>query len=153
MPANPSPSDVRRPPSLGAACARLAVVVLVAYPIVALIGEQLVKKPVWETAGLAAGLCWGSATLALLLFDYFRRVGNVAAGTLAGTLVRLGIPLIVGLVAINRSEKLRDENFFQTVLVFYFITLVADTMLTLALARGAVTRGRTSGSKEGGQHG
>jgi hypothetical protein len=153
MAANPSPSDVRRPPSLGAACARLAVVVLVAYPIVALIGEQIVKKPVWETAGLAAVLCWLSATLALVLFHHFRQVGNAAAGTLSGTLVRLGIPLLVGLVAINSSEKLRDENFFQIVLVFYFITLVADTMLTLALARGAATGGRAASGREGGQHG
>jgi hypothetical protein len=153
MPANPSPSDVRRPPSLGAACARLAAVVIVAYPIVALIGEQIVKKPVWETAGLAAVLCWSSATLALMLFHHFRQVGNAAAGTLAGTLLRLGIPLLVGLVAIDASEKLRDERFFEIVLVFYFITLVADTMLTLAMARGAATSGRTSGSKEGGQLG
>ncbi len=151
MPVNSSTSDVRRPPSLAGACIRLALVVVIAYPIVALIGEQVVKNPVWETAGLAAGVCWVSATLALLLFDHFRRVGNAAAGTLAGTLVRLGIPLIVALVAINTSEKLRDERFLEIVLVFYFITLVADTMLTLALARG--TAGVRDSGREGGQHG
>jgi hypothetical protein len=144
--------DDRRPPSLAGACVRLTLVVVVAYPIVALIGREVVKKPIWETAGLAAGLCWISATLALLLFDHFRRVGNVAAGTLSGTLVRIGIPLMVGLVAINSSEKLRDERFFEIVLVFYFITLVADTILTLALARG-IAAGRHGSGKEGGQHG
>jgi hypothetical protein len=128
----------------------LALVVIVAYPIVALIGEQVVKKPVWETAGLAAALCWISATLALMLFHHFRQVGNAAAGTLAGTLVRLGVPLAVGLVAMNVSEKLRDERFFEIVVVFYFITLVADTMLTLALARGSATGGPTAAGKEGG---
>jgi hypothetical protein len=130
----------------------LAIVVIVAYPIVALIGEQVVKKSVWETAGAAAVLCWVSATLALMLFHHFRQVGNAAAGTLAGTFVRLGIPLAVGLVAMNVSEKLRDEHFFEIVVVFYFITLVADTMLTLALVRGAMPGGRSIG-KEDGKHG
>jgi drug/metabolite transporter (DMT)-like permease len=152
MVANSQTSNVRQPPSLAGACARLAIVVIIAYPIVALIGEQMVKKPVWETAGLAAALCWLSATLALVLFHHFRKAGNPAAAILAGTLVKPGIPLIVSLIAVERSEKLRDEYFLPIVLVFYFITLVADTMLTLALARGAATR-QSADAKEGGQHG
>jgi drug/metabolite transporter (DMT)-like permease len=153
MPVNSSTSNVRRPPSLAGACIRLALVVVIAYPIVALIGEQVVKKPVWETAGLAAGVCWVSATLALVLFHHFRKAGNPAAAILAGTLVKPAIPLIVGLIAVERSEKLRDDYFLPIVLVFYFVTLVADTLLTLALARGAAQAPRDSDSKEGAQHG
>ncbi len=136
--------EMRQPPSLLAACVRLTLVMLVAYPIVALIGQQVVKAPIWETAGLAAAVCWLSAVLALVVFHFLRRSGNAVAGTLGATLVRLGIPCLVGIAATVNNAKLRDEGFFGLIVGFYFIGLVADTFLTLAMARNIATEGGKS---------
>jgi hypothetical protein len=113
-----------------------------AYPIVALIGSQMMKMPIWETAALAAAICWLSATIALIAFHFFRQRGNGAAGTLIGTLVRLGIPVVIGIAATNAGGKLRDEGFFGLIVVFYMVALAADTILALALARLPASGGR-----------
>jgi hypothetical protein len=140
--ANKTAARVRRPPSLTVACFRLALVMVAAYPCVALIVEQITKTPIWETAGIAAIVCWLSATFALIVFHYFRQSGNAIAGTLGATLVRVGIPVVIGIAATSGGGKLRDDGFFGLIVVFYLIGLTADTMLSLAMARNA--------SKDGG---
>jgi hypothetical protein len=137
--ANKTAAGVRRPPSLSVACFRLALVMAAAYPAVALIAEQITKTSVWETAGLAAAVCWLSATLALVVFHFFRQSGNAVAGTLGATLVRLGMPVVIGIAATSGGGKLRDEGFFGLIVVFYLIGLTADTMLSMAMARDAST--------------
>jgi len=129
-------AGVRQPPSLAGACIRLALIMAAAYPIVAFIAWQITTVPVWQTAALAAGVCYLSASLALVLFHFFRLAGNAVAGTLGATLVRVGIPMVVGIAAMSNGGKLRDEGFFGLIVVFYLIGLTADTVLSLAMTRG-----------------
>jgi hypothetical protein len=138
-------AGVRQPPSLAAACIRLALIMAAAYPIVAFVAGQVTGVSVWQTAALAVGVCYLSASLALVLFHFFRLSGNAVAGTLGATLVRLGIPMVVGIAATANGGKLRDEGFFGLIVVFYLIGLAADTMLSLAMTRGLSTgEGRQS---------
>jgi hypothetical protein len=116
-----------------------------AYPIVAFVAGQVTGVSVWQTAALAVGVCYLSASLALVLFHFFRLSGNAVAGTLGATLVRLGIPIVVGIAATANGGKLRDDGFFGLIVVFYLIGLAADTMLSLAMTRGLSTgEGRQS---------
>jgi hypothetical protein len=129
-------TSIRQPPSLAAACVRLALIMAAAYPIVAFVAWQITQVPVWQTAALAVGVCYLSASLALVLFHFFRLAGNAIAGTLGATLVRIGIPMVAGIAATAGGGKLRDEGFFGLIVVFYLIGLAADTMLSLAMTRG-----------------
>lgn len=137
-------AGVRPPPSLATACIRLALIMAAAYPIVAFVAWQITGVPVWQSAALAVGVCYASASLALVLFHFFRLAGNAIAGTLGATLVRIGIPMFVGIAATANGGKLRDEGFFGLIVVFYLIGLATDTMLSLAMTRGL-------SSNDGGQ--
>ncbi len=138
-------AEVRQPPTLASACIRLALIMAAAYPVVAFVAGQITGRPVWETAMVAVGVCYLSASLALVLFHFFRLSGNAVAGTLGATLVRLGIPMVVGIAATSAGGKLRDEGFFGLIVVFYLIGLAADTMLSLAMTRGlSIGDGRQS---------
>ncbi len=99
-----APGATRGPRLAGAAVA-LTAVVLVAYPLVALVGSQWLKTPIWETAGLAAAVCWFASLLALCVFHYFRQAGNPAGATLGAMLLRMGIPLAVVFLCRKSESK------------------------------------------------
>jgi hypothetical protein len=149
MTADMPKNDARPAPNVLSACLMLTAIVVIAYPLVAVVAEQLMHKPVWETAGVAAGVCWFGSTLALVFFHLLRQAGNVAAATLLGMLFRIAIPLVAVVLVYSQGGKLVDEEFFKLVLVFYFVTLTADTLLTLRLAKAAAT----GVGKEGRRHG
>lgn len=144
------PKDDARPaPNVLSACLLLTAVVVIAYPLVAVVAEQLMHKPVWETAGLAAGVCWFGSALALIFFHLLRQAGNVAAATLLGMLIRIAVPMVAVALVYSQGGKLADEEFFKLVLVFYFVTLTADTLLTLRLAKAGAAGVRTEDRRHG----
>jgi hypothetical protein len=134
---NKTAAAVRRPPSVVGACFRLALIMGAAYPVVAFVGEQVTGMPVWQTAAIACAVCWMSATLALVVFHFFQQSGNTVAGTLGATLVRIGIPMMVGIAAVSNGGKLRDEGVLGFLLVYYFVGLVADTVFSLKSVQAA----------------
>jgi hypothetical protein len=109
----------------------------------------MMRRNVWETTAAAAGVCWFSSTVALILFHFFRQAGNVVAATLLGMLVRLGIPLLAVYAVYKQGGRLVDDEFFKLVLVFYLVTLAADTVLALGLARGRSAGGGKEAQRDG----
>ena len=122
-----------RPTSIWFASAILTLVVALAFPVFAWIGH---KSHGWDgvaAGGVAAGTCWLGAVVALVLGGVFGRSGNAANGVLLGMLFRMGIPLAVGIALDRRGGPLADAGVFGMILVYYLVTLVAETTLSLKL--------------------
>ncbi len=86
-------------------------------------------------AAIALGVCWFSASLALTCVYVGQEIKNPIAGILGGMLVRMGLPLAVGL-AIQRSHgSLADAGCFLMILGLYLVALVVETWLSLRLVR------------------
>ena len=121
---------------------------MIAWPIVAVVASRLQNRSAWEVAAVAAVVCWFSATLSLVLSHVMRRAGNAVAGVLLGMAVRLGIPLLTGLVATSQGGALAEGGLLGLILAFYLITLTAETGFALALAKAPPK----SGGQEGASH-
>lgn len=78
---------------------------------------------------LAAGVCWAGAAISFVLVERFRRSGNPVAGVLAGMLVRLGLPLMVGVALNEAGGPLSDAGIFGLIVVFYLVALFVETLL------------------------
>ena len=122
-----------RPKSIWYASAILTLVVVLVFPAFAWFGH---KSHGWDgvaAGGVAAGCCWFGAIAALVLGGILARRGNAAHGVLLGMLFRLGIPLAVGIVLDRRGGPLAEAGVFGMILIYYFVTLVAETALSLKL--------------------
>ena len=111
----------------------LTAVVLAAWPIVAAVSTAQKGTSTWAAAGLAAGICWLGATMALVLLACFRDPKTAVQGVLLGMVFRLGLPLVGGLTLSQQSAVLRDAGFFGLVLIFYFVTLATETLLAVSM--------------------
>jgi hypothetical protein len=78
---------------------------------------------------VAAGVCWVGAALSFVLVEWFRRSGNPVAGVLGGMLIRLGLPLAVGVALSEAGGPLADAGVFGLIVVFYLVALVVETLL------------------------
>ena len=115
------------------ACAILTLVVALAFPVFAWFGHKLHGWDGVAASGVAAGVCWLGAAIALVLGGVLGRGGNAANGVLLGMLFRMGIPLAVGIALDRRGGLLADASVFGMILIYYFVTLVAETALSLKL--------------------
>jgi hypothetical protein len=111
----------------------LTVVVLAVYPAVAAFTTAQHGVSTWLAAGVAAGVCWLGATLALVLLGCLRGPQAAIQAVLLGMLFRMGLPLVAGVVLSQRSAALQEAGFFGLVLAFYFVTLAAETPLAVSL--------------------
>lgn len=82
-------------------------------------------------AVVAAGVCWLSAAIALLLLIRWRRSGKVVNGVLMGMVVRLGLPLIVGVVLDGQQGALANAGVFGLIVVSYMVALIVETVLSV----------------------
>ena len=113
----------------------LALVVLVAYPLVAWIVQSQREVSVWGAAALAASICWLGAALAMIFTALMRGPQGAMLAMLFGMAFRLGLPFAVGLMLSRRFVELEAAGFFGLVLGFYLVTLVAETLLVLPLVK------------------
>ena len=58
---------------------------------------------------------------------------------LLGMFARMGIPLLVCIIVYLRGGRLAEAGFVYYLLVFYFVTLVVETVLLVGNARPPVT--------------
>lgn len=84
---------------------------------------------------VAAGVNWFAASVALLCLERFRRVGQALSGILLGMLVRLGLPLAVGIILDHKAGDLSRAGVFGWIVVFYLIALIAETSLSVRILR------------------
>jgi hypothetical protein len=115
------------------ACVVLTLVVLLALPVFAWVGHWRSGTAGILAAAVAAGLCWCGAMLALLLAGWLRNGQQAVNGVLAGMLFRMGVPLVAGLALHMQGGSLAEAGVFGMTLAFYFVTLIAETLLALRL--------------------
>jgi hypothetical protein len=132
---NPSPNVIapQRPASLGVACAVLTAVTVLALPLFGWVGYAKHAGPGVAAAGVAAGVCWLGAMVALLLTAFPRGPKQAVSRVLLGMLFRMGLPLVVGAILARRGGPLSEAGVFGMIVAFYFVTLVAETWLALRL--------------------
>jgi hypothetical protein len=82
-------------------------------------------------AAIAGGICWVSASLALVAAFLGQRWNNPIAGILGGTLLRLGLPLAGGLAIQQTQPALAQAGCFTMILGLYLVALVVETALSL----------------------
>lgn len=85
---------------------------------------------------LAAVVCGGSGLIALILSSVFAGAPNGAVvGLLFGMLFRMGVPLVAGTILAGRGGPLAEAGVFGWIVVFYLITLLTETLLSLQLMK------------------
>jgi hypothetical protein len=112
-------------------CLALTAVVLLALLVVGgVVGSSRGVNGVLA-ASTAAGICWVGSTIALLIAGYASRSNQAAQGHLLGMFFRLGLPLGAGMLLQMTGGPLADAGVFGLIVVFYLVTLVAETLLSL----------------------
>ena len=112
-------------------CLALTAIVLVALLLVGgVVGSTRGMNGVLA-ALTAAAICWLGSTVALLLAGYTSRSNQAVQGHLLGMFFRLGLPLAAGMILQKARGSLADAGVFGLIVVFYLVTLVAETLLSL----------------------
>lgn len=116
-------------------CAWLTLTVVIALLIVGgVVGSTRGATGVLAAAA-AAGVCWIGATAALLVAGFSGKSNQAVQGHLLGMLFRLGLPLACGVAFQKLGGPLADAGVFGLIVVFYLVTLVAETILSLRLLK------------------
>jgi hypothetical protein len=123
--------------SLPWACASLAIVVVVVFPVVGYWAYARHGTDGIEAAAVAASVCWLSATMALVVTGWPRDPSQAVVGTLVAIPLRLVLPLAVGALLDLRGGSMAAAGVFGLVVVFYLVTLAAETTLILCLKERA----------------
>jgi len=82
-------------------------------------------------AAVAAVFCLAGASIALLVSHLLRGPKRALAALLAGMAARMGIPLAFGLAIHLQGGPLAEAGLLYYLLVFYPVTLAAETALSL----------------------
>jgi len=85
---------------------------------------------IWAGAA-AGGVCLLAAWIALIVGESLRRPQYALAGVLLAMLIRMGIPLAAALLVFLRGGPLADAGFLYYLVLFYPVTLTAETFLLL----------------------
>ena len=83
-------------------------------------------------ATIAAAICLVGGEAALLLSGLLARRLDALRAVLIGMMVRMGVPLVLGLVAHLLAPSLTVSGMFFYFLPFYAMVLVVETMLSVA---------------------
>ena len=111
--------------------AALFAAVAVAYLALAPVAWAIGNVTGLLASAVAAALCLAGATLALLV-NYILRGPNLALqNLLLGMLLRMGVPLMLGLMLHTRVDLLAAGGMLYYLVGFYFVTLTVETVLTL----------------------
>src|SRR5262245_59060874 len=116
-------------------CGWLTVIVAVALLLIGGVLGATRGISASVAAVVAASLCWAGSMAALLIAGYSSRSNHAVQGHLLGMFFRLGLPLVAGLILQKAGGRLSDSGVFGLILVFYLITLPAETILSLQFIR------------------
>jgi hypothetical protein len=117
--------------AVGARLAWLTLAVLIMYPVFGGVAAALVGPSAWQSAALAAFICWLGAASALAVAGLFREPREAMYGLLIGIGLRMGLPLAAVMALARLAPGLRESGFFVLILAFYLVTLATETLLTL----------------------
>lgn len=129
--------EMVKPPKLWQlvrSCFVLAISILVALPAFIWFGYSNHGYIGIVAAAIAALVCWGASTSALVLTQIMQRRNSAVAGMFLAMLVRTGLPFAVGVVFGQIVDgPLAQAGFFGMILVYYFISLIVETVLAVFL--------------------
>ena len=93
-------------------------------------------------AAVAAGICWAGSTIALIAAARLGTTNRVLQAHLLGMFFRLGLPLGAGMALQAQQGFLAKAGVFGLIVVFYLVTLVAETLLSLRFVQKSPTAPR-----------
>jgi len=109
------------------------LVLLAITTVAALIAASIAYDSENTTRLMVVGVAWlvcaVSAIIALVLSLVWHGTPSGVSGTLGGTLVGLGIPLIVAILVQRRDGSFAKAGFYGWIVVFYLISLTVKTLL------------------------
>lgn len=114
------------------------------WPLFALVGYARSGGIGILAAVIAAGVCWGGAVAGLAIAAIFRSDSQAVLYVLVGMAFRMALPLAACLIFALLGGPLVEAGILVMILLYYFITLIADTWLLLRLPRAAATVSRIS---------
>jgi len=117
------------------ACALLTAAVVVAYPLIGWLAWRRAGTDGLVAAAVAAGVCWLGATAALMIAAALKGPNAALNSMLLGMLCRMGLPLLAGAVLSSQGGQLAAGGVFGLIVVFYLLTLVVETLLSLRLLK------------------
>ena len=127
-------------------CLALTAIVLLALLIVGgVVGSTRGVNGVLA-ASTAAGICWFGSTLALLIAGYTSRSNQAVQGYLLGMFFRFGLPIGAGMLLQSAGGALAESGVFGLIVVFYLVTLVTETILSLGFIKRAKSAHLNSGA-------
>ncbi len=126
-------------------CAIIAAVLLPFAAVIAWFGYRHAGLLGLEAAGIAFAVCWLSASLALSIAWIGHQINFSALAVFGGMLVRMGLPLGVGLALKKLSPDLSEAGVFTMILGLYLVALVVETLLSLRYVPQSTYR-KTAGS-------
>jgi hypothetical protein len=109
----------------------LWTVVLVAFALASPLVVRLGGYAAFIAAALAATLCLAGATFALMISSLLRDPRHAFMALAMGTVARLGIPLLPGMLIHLQGGPLAKAGLMYYLLVFYPIALVVEITLSL----------------------
>jgi hypothetical protein len=128
---------------LALSVAILTAALVVAFPLFALYGHY--RHGGWGlvAAAVAAVICWVSCSLALACVAILQPTQPVA-GVLGSMIFRMGIPMVSGLVLQHHHAELSEAGIFGTILLYYLLSLVVETLLSVRLIPSSLQTSKAS---------
>jgi hypothetical protein len=111
----------------------LTLVAWGAFPGFAWVGYTRSGETGIQAALVAVLACWSGAGLALLLTGIAAGGPRAVSATLLGMALRLGGPLVIGVVLERQGGPLAKSGVFGMILAYYFLTLIVETLLAVRL--------------------
>ena len=111
----------------------LIAVSLMAYLAVLPFAWQAGGSEAAMASAVAVVFCLGGALVALVFADVFGNALPAAMAVYAGMLFRMMVPLMLGATLHFTNQTLADGGLLYYLAGFYFVTLVAEVVLTLPL--------------------
>ena len=112
--------------------------VLLAFPLVAYFAHLRTGTQGVAAAAVATVVCWLASTAALVVTSLFRG-SRAVVGILVAMSLRTGVPLIMAILLAKSSRWLAEGGVFGAIVIFYLLTLIVETLLSLRftdVARG-----------------
>lgn len=131
--ASPPNEPTCRRALLRKSCLKLTGIVLVVLPFAGWYGYTNHGSAGLLASAVAASVCWFAASLALVTTHLARGPQRAVQGMLLAMLFRLGLPLGFLVWAGQSRGALQSAGVTGMVLLFYFVTLIAETLLALRL--------------------
>lgn len=137
------PSALKPLPRLASTLGWLTAALLAVFPLFAWVGQQ--RHGAWGliTAAVAGGICWLAGAVALTCVRLTRDTAPLA-GLLGSIFFRMGLPLVAGVVLQSTHAQLAAAGIFGNILLYYLITLVVETTLSVRLIQGPTPVSRAS---------